>query len=42
MNVQTSLQPDLETAADGTLLRDPRRPQPRYSPRKAMHNSANC
>ena len=38
MNAQTSLQPDLETAADGTLLRDPRRPQPRYSPRKAMHH----
>jgi len=38
MNVQTSLQRDLETATDGTLLRDPRRPQPRYSPRKAMHH----
>lgn len=35
MTEQTHIQSDLEAAPDGTLLRDPRRPEPRYSLTKA-------
>ena len=35
MTQQAPIQSDLEAASDGTLLRDPRRPRPRYSLPKA-------
>ena len=38
MNQQTSIAPHLEAASDGTILRDPRRPQPRYSLPRAVHH----
>lgn len=35
MNTETSFPADIECARDGTLLRDPRRPEPKYSLPKA-------
>ncbi|MBX7457637.1 hypothetical protein K3152_05195 [Qipengyuania sp. 1NDH17] len=35
MNQHSTNRPDIEAASDGTLLRDPRRPQPKYSLPKA-------
>lgn len=38
MSDQNSPEPGIERASDGTLLRDPRRPQPKYSLPKAWHH----
>lgn len=38
MTEQNPVTSAIECASDGTLLRDPRRPKPRYSPRKALHH----
>ncbi|MBX7540405.1 Coq4 family protein [Qipengyuania sphaerica] len=38
MNTQARHSSDIECASDGTLLRDPRRPEPKYSLPKAFHH----
>ncbi|MBX7527090.1 Coq4 family protein [Qipengyuania vesicularis] len=38
MNQHSTITPDVEAAKDGTLLRDPRRPEPKYSLPKAFHH----
>lgn len=38
MNTQANASSEIECASDGTLLRDPRRPEPSYSLPKAFHH----
>ena len=38
MTAHTTIQPELECAPDGTVFRNPERPEPRYSLPKALHH----